>query len=146
MALLEPHPCGCATVCRQVPGDRGRSCPGAGWLPPLWAAHSAAAGCRRRGNLSEGQGGAVCLAGRADPKTCCWLQHFVSYHTENTGTGAAQRLHSRKLLLHFAPDVFQGKLLAEWEGEMWGKEVVLGFACPTSPLQGYRKPGREPCL
>lgn len=81
---------------------------------------------------SEGQGGALCLEGRADPKTCCWLQHFVSYHTDNMGMGATQRRHSRKLLLHFAPDVFQRKALGQVKrkrGEGGGTGVCRSHAC-----------------
>lgn len=78
------------------------SCPVAGWLAPLWAACSAAAG----EELSEEQGGAVCSEGRAGCKTCCWLQHFVSCDTENVGMGVPKRLLSRNFSLCFAPDVF----------------------------------------
>lgn len=72
----------------------------------------------------------MCLEGRADPKTCCCLQHFVSCHTDNTGTSATQRLHGRKLLLHFAPDVLQRKVLGrvqEKHGEGGGTAICISY-------------------
>lgn len=65
------------------------------------------------------------LEGRADLNTCFWLQCFVFYHTDNTGMCATQRLHGRKLLLHFAPAEFQGKALGKPKGKC-GEEGDAG--------------------
>lgn len=113
-------------------GQQG-SCPGAGCPPALWVPCSAAAGCCSQGELSEDQGGALCLEGRADPKTCCWLQHFFSYQTNNVGSGATQRQHSMKLLLHFAP-VLLRKALGRVKGKLGeggGSEVWISHLSLT---------------
>lgn len=72
----------------------------------------------------------MCLEGRAGCETCCWLQHFLSYDTENMGTGVPKRLLRRNFSLHFAPDVFQGKALSRVQGkhgEGGSSEVCISY-------------------
>lgn len=105
-----------------VPKQRGQ----AGCLPTLWAACSAATSCHKQGNLFDQswqpQGGESQLGGEVlciwrGPQDLLLAAAFVSYHTDNMGTGATQRLHSRKLLFPFVPDVFQRKTLGRVKGK-----------------------------
>lgn len=89
----------------------------------------------RAGSLREGRASWVgrCSVFGDDPKTCCWLQHFVSDHTDSMGTGATQRLHSRKLLFCFVPDVFQRKTLGRAKGKC-GEGGGTGVCISHLPL------------
>lgn len=85
------------------------------------------------------------LEGRADLNTCFWLQCFVFYHTDNTGMCATQGCTAGGCCSTLHLLSFKEKLLARQRGNV-EKRVMQGFACPSSPLPGYRRSGQEQCL
>lgn len=128
-------------------GARGQSGSrsGAGWLPPLWVPCPTAAAVVGE-EASLGHRKVLCLWREgltSTPASGCSVLSFTTLTTQGcvppkgcTAGGCCSTLH----LLSF-----KEKLLASQRGNV-EKRVMQGFACPSSPLPGYRRSGQEQCL